>query len=154
MKQMKPYRAIRNQRGAVLVIAAIMLLILSVIGIYAMGSSIIETKISGQKKFHDVAFNDADGGLDYVRILNPFGSITAANPPTNPVTYNAPTADYNFTVDVSHLGDSPPLVGSGTGQRAGFRVHYHLVESTGRDAQLPNNIATVNLELEGYRTGF
>ena len=115
---------------------------------------IIETKISGQKKFHDAAFNDADGGIDYILVLNPFGAITAANPPSNPVSYNAPNSSYNFDVDVSYLGNSPPPVGSGTGQRAGFRMHYHLVESTGRDAQPPNNVATVNLEQEGYRLGF
>lgn len=151
---MKQYRIIRDQTGAVLVIAAVMLLILSVIGIYAMGSSIIETKISGQKKFYDSAFNDADGGVDYIRVLNPFASITSANPPTNPVTYPAPTADYNFTVDVSYLCNAPPPVGSGTGQRAGFRAHHHLVFSTGRDAPQAVSNASVTLEMEGYRIGF
>ena len=151
--QMKAYR-IKDQTGAVLVIAVFMLLILSVIGIYAMGSSVIETKISGQKKFYDAAFNDADGGVGFVRILNPFGNITSANPPTNPVTYNAPTANYNFTVSVSHLGDSPPPVGSGTGQRAGFRAHHHLIVSVGRDAPQAVSNATATLEMEGYRIGF
>jgi hypothetical protein len=151
---MKPYEMIKDQTGAVLVIAAIMLLVLSVIGIYAMGSSIIETKISGQKKFYDAAFNDADGGVAYVRVLNPFGGITSANPPSNPVTYNAPTADYHFTVGVSYLGNSPPPVGSGTGQRAGFRAHHHLIVSTGRDAPQAASNASATLEMEGYRIGF
>jgi hypothetical protein len=145
-------KRLTDQKGAVLVIAIVMLLILSIIGIYAMGSSIIEVKISGQKKFYDAAFNDADGGVDYVRALNPFGGITSDNGPDNPVTFNSPNANFNFTTQVSYLGNSPPPVGSGTGQRAGFKAHYHRIESTGRDAPVANS--SVNLEVEGYRIGF
>lgn len=148
-------KLLKEQRGAVLVIAVVMLLILSIIGIYAMGSSIIEVKISGQKKFYDAAFNDADGGVKYVQALNPFGVITSANDPDHPVHY--PTSsipNFNFGVDVSYLGNSPPPVGSGTGYRVGFRAHYHRLASTGRDAPVPMNNSSVNLEVEGYRIGF
>jgi hypothetical protein len=152
---MKPYGMIKDQTGAVLVIAAIMLLVLSVIGIYAMGSSIIETKISGQKKFYDAAFNDADGGVAYVRVLNPFGSIDSTYSTTSPRHYpDSPIPNSNFDVDVSYLGNSPPPVGSGTGQRAGFRAHHHLIVSTGRDAPQAVSNASATLEMEGYRIGF
>lgn len=145
---------LNNQKGAVFVIAVVMLLILSIIGIYAVGSSTIEIKISGQKKFYDTAFNNADGGLDYVRGLNPFGNINSDNDTDNPVTYNSPSSSYNFTVDVSYLGNSPPPVGSGTGQRVGFQAHYHLIDSTGTDAPVAVSNASVNLQSEGYRIGF
>jgi hypothetical protein len=145
---MKP---LKNQKGAVLVIAIVMLLILSIIGIYAMGSSIIEVKISGQKKFYDAAFNDADGGVKYVQALNPFGGVTSEN---SPQPYNSPNANFNFTTNVYYLGNSPPPVGSGTGYRAGFKAHYHRIASTGRDAQLAISTTSVNLEVEGYRIGF
>lgn len=155
MKQMRPYRAINNQEGAVLVVAIVMLLILSIIGIYAVGSSTVEIKIAAQKRFYDAAFNDAEGGVDYVRLLNPFGGINSSNPPSNPVTYNAPSgSDFNFTVDVSYLGDSQPGVGTGTGYRVGFKQHYHLIESQGRDTALSISNSQVKLELEGYRIGF
>jgi hypothetical protein len=151
---MKPSGLLRDQTGAVLVIAVVMLLILSIIGIYAMGSSTIEIKISGQKKFYDAAFNAADGGVDYVRGLNPFGGINSDNDPDNPVTYNSPSSSYNFTVDVSYLGNSPPPTGSGTGQRVGFQAHYHLIDSIGTDTLVALSNASVNLQAEGYRIGF
>jgi hypothetical protein len=147
-------KLLKNQKGAVLVIAIIMLLILSIVGIYAMGSSILEVKISGQKKFYDAAFNDADGGVRYVQALNPFGGITSDNGPDNPVAYNSPNSDFNFTTNVSYLGNSPPPAGSGTGQRAGFKAHYHRVVSTGRDAPVALTTSSVQLEAEGYRIGF
>jgi len=152
---MKPHETIKDQKGAVLVIAVIMLLILSIIGIYAVGSSTVEIKIAAQKRFYDAAFNDADGGIDYVRVLNPFGGIDSSNPPSNPVTYpTSPISNFNFTVNVSYLGNSQPGVGTGTGHRVGFRQHYHLIQSIGRDAPLALSNANVNLELEGYRIGF
>ena len=148
---MKLFETLKDQTGAVLIIAVVMLMILSIIGIYAVGSSTIEIKISGQKKFYDAAFNDAEGGVDYVRGLNPFGG----NGPDNPVHYDHPSgSDFNFSVDVSYLGNSPPPIGSGTGQRVGFHAHYHLIDSTGRDAPLTQSNASVNLQTEGYRIGF
>jgi hypothetical protein len=152
---MKPFETLKDQKGAVLIIAVVILLILSIIGIYAVGSSTIEIKISGQKKFYDEAFNDAEGGVDYVRGLNPFGGIDSGNGPDNPVNYTPPSgSDFNFSVDVSYLGNSPPPIGSGTGQRVGFHAHYHLIDSTGRDAPLAQSNASVNLQTEGYRIGF
>jgi type IV pilus assembly protein PilX len=149
---MKAYITIKDQKGTVLVIAIIMLLILSIIGIYAMGSSTIEVKIAGQKKFYDASLNDADGGVHYVRALNPFATITAG--PANPVPYNAPNSNFNFTVNVSCLGNSPPPVGSGNGYREGFRAFYYLIQSTGRNAPVALSTSSVNLEVEGYRIGF
>jgi Tfp pilus assembly protein PilX len=145
-------KLLRDQRGAVLVIAIVMLLILSIIGIYAMGSSIIEVKISGQKKFYDAAFNDADGGVQFVRANNQFGTMATGSAD---IAYTAPSAtDFNFTATLSYLGNSPPPAGTGTGQRAGFRAHYHRIQSTGRDAPIAISNSSVTLEVEGYRIGF
>ena len=153
---MKAYITIKDQKGTVLVIAMIMLLILSIIGIYAMGSSTIEVKIAGQKKFYDASLNDAEGGVHYIRALNPFATaITTANTPgINSVPYASPNSNFNFSVKVSCLGTSPPPVGTGTGYREGFKAYYYLVQSTGRDAALVMSNASVNLEVEGYRIGF
>jgi uncharacterized protein (UPF0333 family) len=147
-------KLVEDQTGAVLVIAIIMLLILSIIGIYAMGSSIIEVKIAGQKRFYDAAFNDADGGVKYIQALSPFGGITSSNGPSNPVIYNSPNTNFHFTVNVSYLGVSNPREGIGVGYRSGFKQHYHRIQSTGRDTPIPNNITSVTLEVEGYRIGF
>jgi hypothetical protein len=149
---MKPSGTLKDQKGAVLIIAVVMLLILSIIGIYAVGSSTIEIKISGQKKFYDAAFNAADAGIDYVRADNPFGTIDSANP-SDPFDSSSCT-DINFSGTVSYLGNSPPPTGSGTGQRVGFQAHYHLIDSTGTDAPVALSNARVNLQAEGYRIGF
>ncbi len=55
---------IDNERGSVLVIALIMLVLLTVIGISASTNSSIELRISGNDKFHKMAFYAADGGTE------------------------------------------------------------------------------------------
>jgi hypothetical protein len=53
-----------GQDGIALVIALIMLLVLSLIGISSVDTSIFETKISGNERAGSAAFYSAEGGID------------------------------------------------------------------------------------------
>lgn len=144
---MKPFRIIHNEEGTVLFISILILLMLTVIGFYAMGSTTIEVKISGHKRFYDEAFNAANGGIDYVLGVNPFISIDWTN---NNWSFQSPeNTDVNFSGTVTYLGATPPPVGSGTGLRA-FKAHHYKIDSTGTD---PSNIATTRVQVWGYRIG-
>jgi Tfp pilus assembly protein PilX len=57
----------RSQQGAALIIAIMILLILTVVGIYAVTTSTLETKIAGNERVLKDAFYAADGGIDYGR---------------------------------------------------------------------------------------
>ena len=138
-----------NQRGAVLFIAIIMLLILSVIGIYAVGSSTVEIKVSAQKRFYDEAFNAADAGLAFALTTVTFGNIDSVNPAVEGIDTSATGLDIS-SLDVYYLGNSPPPIGSGTGLR-GFRAHYHRIDSDGNDS---GGNASSTVQAEGYRIGF
>lgn len=52
----------QSQQGAALVIAIMILLILTVLGIYAVTTSTLETKIAGAERSYKVAFYTADTG--------------------------------------------------------------------------------------------
>ncbi len=60
---MKP-DLLRNEKGVVLVIALIMLVVLTFIGIAAISSSIFEGKISGNERWGSVAFYAASAGVE------------------------------------------------------------------------------------------
>ena len=53
-----------NDRGSVLLISILMLLLLTVIGIAATNTTTIELLISGNDKVHKMAFHQADGGTE------------------------------------------------------------------------------------------
>ena len=138
-----------DQRGAVLFVAIIILLILSIIGIYAVGSSTIEIKVSAQKRFYDEAFNAADAGLAFALTTVTFGNIDSANPAVEDIDTSATGLSIS-SLDVYYLGNSPPPVGSGTGMR-GFRAHYHRIDSDGNDS---GGNASATVQAKGYRIGF
>lgn len=60
---------LQSQQGAALVIAVMILLILTVLGIYAVTTSTLETKIAGNERVIKDAFYAADGGIDYGRYV-------------------------------------------------------------------------------------
>jgi Tfp pilus assembly protein PilX len=67
MKTRTKFLGLHAQRGAALVIAIMILLILTVLGIYAVTTSTLETKIAGSERVLQEAFQAADGGVDYGR---------------------------------------------------------------------------------------
>lgn len=54
----------RDQRGVALVVALIMLLVLTLIGMTSISSTFYETKISGNDRFGAAAFYAAKGGVE------------------------------------------------------------------------------------------
>ena len=76
---------LQSQQGAALIIAIMILLILTVLGIYAITTSTLETKIAGNERVLKDAFYAADGGIDYGRhvillVLNNQSLPSGANP--------------------------------------------------------------------------
>src|SRR5512139_1452401 len=53
-----------NQQGVALIIALLVLLVLTVIGISGIGSTIMETKLSGTERVATIAFYSAAGGAE------------------------------------------------------------------------------------------
>lgn len=55
---------LENQKGVALVVALIMLLVLTFLGISSISSSVFESKISGNERWGSTAFYAAAGGVD------------------------------------------------------------------------------------------
>ncbi|MFH1490183.1 MAG: PilX N-terminal domain-containing pilus assembly protein [Pseudomonadota bacterium] len=55
---------LRNEEGSVLIVALVMLVLLTIVGISASTTTSIEIQISGNEKFHKMAFYAADGGTE------------------------------------------------------------------------------------------
>ena len=56
---------LKNQKGDSLVIALIILLVLTIIGISAINTTIFETNIAGNERLYNRAFYTTDAGVDY-----------------------------------------------------------------------------------------
>ena len=59
---------LNNEKGSVLIIAVIFLMLLTVLGAFATTTSTIEVQISGNDKISKMVFYAADSGIHYVAV--------------------------------------------------------------------------------------
>ena len=139
---------LNSEQGAALLIAVLILLILTVLGVYAVTTSTLETKITGFHKWHVEAFYAADAGIHYTLATYPYGGMDYSDPIRVLSNTQPPPV---FTATATYLGETAPPVGSGTGVRAGFKAHHYRTNSVGSDSV---GIASSTVDMWGYRIGF
>jgi hypothetical protein len=125
----------KNQSGVALVIALIMIVVLTLIGLASTYTSIFEIKLSGNKRGTTDAFYAADSGLQVVvtnvRNFDLPGKFVdnKFDPFTDPNNPNPTKAEVVITHDITQSGSPRGIQMSAT--NFGF-VHYQI-ESTGSD---------------------
>ncbi len=125
-----------DQSGAVLVIALIMMIVLTLIGISASFTSIFEIMISGHKRASTDAFYSADTGIQAVVANIDNFDLTGKyvdnkyNPFTDPKNPNPTNARVIITHDTIQQGSPRGLGFSAAGN---YEFRHFLIESTGQD---------------------
>ena len=124
---------IANDRGSVLVVALLILVLLTLMGISATTTSTIEVQMAGNEKFHEMAFYAAESGwqealnwLDrqYPGITEQVGWNESTTPPTFTPgdKYDAP--DYILLADDNNTGYYLKIDFAGTTPVAGYSSDY------------------------------
>ncbi len=62
-----------RQKGAALIVALVLLLILTILGIMALDASLYEVNIVGNQRVYNAAFYAAESGFDEFRSSSPLG---------------------------------------------------------------------------------
>ena len=125
---------LKNQSGAALVIALIMMIVLTLIGLASIFSSTFDIKISGNKRGSTDAFYAADSGVAVAtaRIdnfnINLYGT-GQYDPFTDLNNVNPATAQVNITHDTTQEG-APRGYGFSA---ISFEFEHFLITSTGSD---------------------
>jgi len=145
----------RDQSGAALVIALIMIVLLTLIGLASVSGSIFEIKLSGNKRGVTNAFYAADSGAQVVA-----GNSASFDPSkydaANRYKYSQDASNINPTkADIVILHDtmrSGAPRGSGMGATGSIGFMYFLIESTGRDQVESNPVkSSCTIEQEVMR---
>ncbi len=103
---------LKNQRGVSLVIALLVLLVLTLLGISAISTTTFETNIAGNERLYNRAFYSSDAGVDYFFCMgSSYISLTASSGTVDSRTDGIPLGgDYfliNWEKRVSEIG--PPI---------------------------------------------
>jgi Tfp pilus assembly protein PilX len=154
---------LRNESGAALVVALLMIVVLSLIGLASSSTSTFEIRLSGNKRGATDAFYSADAGLQSVmgNIAN-FSCDENPTPPALPAelaTENIDLKNTNptFTLPSGYsFRDQPQVtiyhttatkVPRGVGMSAiAFQYNYYIIDSTGED-QMDLSLIRSNCEI-------
>lgn len=131
-----------RQRGTALIMGLVILLILTILGITAMGTSSLEQKMAGNIQEANRAFQAAESGL--IQALNTAGSLDLNKEQQTAVTYDGMGA--SAVVQTRFLDFSPTKRGSGYGsnfEAANFQQASEGKTSAGAKANVHQGIAQI-----------
>jgi hypothetical protein len=128
---------LKNESGAALVIALIMMIVLTLIGLASIFSSTFEMRLSGNKKGSTEAFYTADSGIEILKVnaenFNP-NNGSPYDPFTDPTNIDInPTVAEHVQATITYYA-SEQGAPRGVGVSAtNFEFEHFLTESTGND---------------------
>lgn len=127
----------RRERGAILVVGLVLLLVLTVLGISTMSTASLELNMAGNDQFSENAFQLAETGIDTTfNVLNngtPVPApLNAGVCPAFPAATAIPAMGGTVSVRLCFQGDIPDITG---GSSLGKIRQYHYVNQSIGTAQ-------------------
>ena len=137
-----------HERGVVMLVVLILLLLVTIVGFSVMEISSSQVKMAVNREGREVSFQGAESAIETVaddeqQLVDAFvaglGKLTSDDPdsitwPTVEVSYDA-DSDLSLSVETRYIGDIPPLGNDlvlGKGLRS---LHFELRASAARDAE-------------------
>lgn len=127
-----------RQAGMVLIMALVMLIVLTLIGVSSMSSSTLEMKVATNMRQHLVAFLGAEARLAFASAedpANPIDYLIAINVQADPATWPVQTCNlsqgckngdgWNATANVTYIGCAK---GTGNSLQSGKGFSYRTFE--------------------------
>jgi type IV pilus assembly protein PilX len=148
----KPIDIFKNQSGAALVIALIMIIVMTLIVLAASFTSNFEIKLAGNKRGSTDAFYTADGGIQSIVAnlanFNVPGNFTTVNPATLPTDLQSESINSKFSspsfptgvnfvvppqVTIYHTTRTSAPRGLGFSATGNIEYEHYIVDSKGKD---------------------
>jgi len=143
----------KNEDGSVMVVAVLILVLLTIIGIAAMSTTNVELKISGNEKSYKMALYAAEAARGYVEktpeLYGPDNMTLVNFPDNDPSVVVELSPKQSFGGNVEYIGFSPPPRGSGN-QVGTFKAHKYKMTCKGYGPAK----AESQIEAGFYRLGF
>ena len=129
-----------DQRGAVLIVGLILLMVITVLGISSMHTATLEVTMAGNTQFHQEAFQAADTGIDISIAQRNFTTVAPAILPVTPLD----DGSYDTQAVSTFMENTPvPDDAFSMGVNAGSVQAFHFdISAVGRGPS--NAVATHN----------
>jgi type IV pilus assembly protein PilX len=143
IKRNNAIRSRGGQRGAVLVMGLVLLMVLTILGVSGMNTATLELAMAGNAQFHQAAFQAAETGIDISIAQRNFNTLAPAILPVTPL--GGGTA-YSTQAVATYMTDTPIPAGAAfsLGMNTGAVAAYHFdVTAIG---QGPRNAASTHTQ--------
>ena len=163
------FHALRNEKGTVLIIALLALLLLTIIGISTITSTTTDIQIASNEKVHNMAFYAADAGIEVGRaVLNGLKNDDSAN-------WDNLLADQQLVGQAAGITTLDQVIANGGGNQVGpatctFNLQVQdnndldgdpqvdtdsiiVLTSTGRCVRAPDRVTQVQIETQVFYAG-
>jgi hypothetical protein len=132
----KPDGILKGQTGAAIIVALIMMIVLTLIGLASTFTSTFEIKLSGNKRGATDAFYAADSGVNVVTARIENFNLNNYDPSTH--KYNPFTDSNNINPTNASVNIEYDLIQTGAPRGLGFSAinldyQHFQIESTGKD---------------------
>jgi hypothetical protein len=129
-------RANVPQRGAVLVVALLLLMVLTILGVAGLVTATLELRLAGNVDHHARAFAAAEHAIEQAVLTADLGTSSSLAEPAKPGCHavcTTPTTgdpfDYSLYYDASATDALAPDGGHSLG--AGLKAHHFIIDATG-----------------------
>lgn len=144
---MKSNPILKNDSGMALVVALVMMVVLTLIGLASTFTSTFEIMLSGEKRRSTDAFYNADSGGNV--LIRRYENFVPGRRNYDPFTENS--GNTNPTKVVARIDYDPLKIGPQEGDSFNMDYAYFWVESTGRDSTGSTIRATCTVNLNVVR---
>jgi Tfp pilus assembly protein PilX len=130
----------QRQRGAALVTALVLLLILTILGITGIVTATLELQMAGNLQYQERAFEAAEHAIEQAMVSPDLSTGNTIASPGSPACGDAcktpTTVDaYDYEVYYDSSSGGTPVVGGGYTIGAGMEAYHFIVEAHGEAAR-------------------
>jgi Tfp pilus assembly protein PilX len=129
----------QDQRGAALVVALLLLLVLTLLGISGMNTASLELVMAGNQQYQANAFRAAESGIERAMIVGKFNPATTSEPIAQ-TTVTGTTDKYVGTIK-AELGGLPQGAIWGNSWNS-FSTYHFAINSTGTSVRNAKAVLT------------
>ncbi len=131
---------IHSQGGAALVIALLLLLVLTILGITGIVTATLELQMAGNAQYQERSFEAAEHAIEQAMVSADLSTAnTMANPGTpacgNDCTTPSTGDSFNYQVYYDNSAGGTPVVGGGHSIGTGLEAYHFVVEAEGESAR-------------------
>jgi PilX N-terminal len=132
---------LRAERGAALVTALLLLVILTILGISGIVTATLELQMAGNTQYQERAFQAAEHAIEVAMISPDLSTLNTITDPGVPacrslgceVPESGDAFDYEVYYDSTAGGT--PVIGGGYSLGAGLEAYHFMVDSAGESAR-------------------